>query len=161
MADWQALDEAGILQTAQRLLSAEPWLMTTSLTDMAARFGWTVSNFNPDYPTLGAFIDDGRGLGPESGFVRLDEQSRVQHILLSLTESVAEEGPDVDAFLQDVFADATAALTGEFGRPTPTVYGEEPQLWWQRPATMFGLLTEIDAVSLQLSPNELMGGEWE
>ncbi|WP_232297460.1 DUF6301 family protein [Actinoplanes sp. SE50/110] len=128
---------------------------------MAARFGWTVSSFNPDRPTLGAFIDDSRGLGPRSGFVDLDKQSRVQHILLNLTERVAEDRWEVDAFLQDVFADAAAALTGEFGRPTRTIYGEQPHLWWQRPPTMFGLLTRTDTVSLQLSPNELMDGEWE
>ncbi|AEV84448.1 hypothetical protein ACWT_3425 [Actinoplanes sp. SE50] len=135
--------------------------MTSPLTDVMDSLSWSMSDFDPEYPDLGALIDSGWGLGPSSGFVGLDEQTLVQQILLNLTERVAGRGAEADAFLQDVFAAAAATLTGAFGRPDRTLYGEEPQLWWQRPATMFGLLTRSDSVSLQLTPSELTGGEWE
>jgi hypothetical protein len=160
VADWRALDETAVLRTAQTLLSAEPWLMSASLPEAAARLGWSVTYFDPEYPDLGALLDSGRGLGPKSGFFTLDEQSIVQEVSATLTERVAADGAEAESFKQDVFAAAASTLTGAYGRPARRVPGEEPQVWWQRPATMLGLVTEDDTVSLQLSPSELMVGEW-
>ncbi|WIN00149.1 DUF6301 family protein [Actinoplanes oblitus] len=161
MAEWQALDEAGVLRVAQTVLSAEPWLMSASLPEAAAALGWTVTFFDPDYPDLGAVLDAGYQLGPKSGYLSLDDQGRVESILVHLNESVSESALAADAFKQDLFAASASALTGAYGRPTRSMPGERPQLWWQRDSTWLGLITESDAISLQLTPQELMVGEWK
>ncbi|BCJ46078.1 hypothetical protein GCM10010168_50260 [Actinoplanes ianthinogenes] len=161
MTQWRALDEEAVVREARTLLSAEPWLQSAPVPEAAAALGWTVTFFDPEWPDMGAFLDTGQGLGPRSASFRTDAEARVTSILMSISESVEGGGPEAETFKQDVFADASAALTGAFGRPTRPMPGEKPQLWWERPATWFGLITKHDGIALQLTPEELMRGPWQ
>ncbi|WIM99931.1 DUF6301 family protein [Actinoplanes oblitus] len=160
LAQWRAFDEPATAQAAQTLLSSESWLRSASVVEAAAALGWVVTDFDPEWPDLGAFLDTGHGLGPMSAFFDTDDNGRVQSISMNLTERLPAGDPEVAAFKQDAFASAAAVLTGLFGRPTDSFPGAEPQLWWRREATALGLITKDDTVGLQFTPQELMVGEW-
>ncbi|WP_229829955.1 DUF6301 family protein [Actinoplanes ianthinogenes] len=161
VARWRALGEEAVVRQARTLLAAEPLLHSASVPEAAAAFGWTVTQFDPEWPDMGAFLDTGHGLGPRSAFFNTDDEGRVTSILVSLTESVVDGGAEGAMFKLALFADASSALTGALGRPTRPRAGEKPQLWWERPATWFGLITDDDGISLQLTPAELMLGPWQ
>ncbi|WIM99933.1 DUF6301 family protein [Actinoplanes oblitus] len=156
---FRMVGQQAILRAARTLLAAEPWLMSAVLPDAAAMLGWTVTRHKPDRPALGAFLDADTGLGPKSAFISLDAESRVQEISLNITEELSGSSPEADAFKQDTFAAAAAALTGVYGRPSEQRPGEKPQLWWRRDTTTLRLVTQYDSIALQLSPNKLLAGE--
>ncbi|AEV86737.1 hypothetical protein ACWT_5719 [Actinoplanes sp. SE50] len=160
MVQWREVDEATVLRVAQTLLSLEPLLLSASVQEVAAKAGWTVTRFDPERPNRSAFLDTGYGFGSRSAFFKTDASGKVTSILVSVTEEVAGGGMAADEYKLDAFAVAASALTSAFGKPDRPRPGEEPQLWWQRDTTWFGLITEHDGVSLQLTPAERMVGEW-
>ncbi|WIN00112.1 DUF6301 family protein [Actinoplanes oblitus] len=159
MAGWRALDEPTISRAAANLLSAERWLLTATLTEVAAGLGWTVTRFKPERPRIGAFLDAGHGLGPTGAYFRLDGDARVREISMNITEEIAADAPGADDFKQDIFGTAASALTDAHGRPSELHPGAEPEIWWRRDTATFRLVTKSDAIALQLTPNTLLVGD--
>ncbi|GAA2887597.1 hypothetical protein Acy02nite_82420 [Actinoplanes cyaneus] len=58
--------------------------MSAVVTQAAVNLGWQVTDFDHEWADLGAFLDTGLGLGPMSGFLRTDEQSRVESVSMNL-----------------------------------------------------------------------------
>ncbi|AEV84437.1 hypothetical protein ACWT_3414 [Actinoplanes sp. SE50] len=161
MVQWQEVDEATVLRLTQTLLSLEPLLLTASIQQVAAKAGWVVTRFDPEWPSGGASLDTGCGLGSSSAFFNTDADAKVTSISANVTEDVTGGGSAADEYKLDAFALAASALTSALGQPDRPQPGERPRLWWQRDTTWLGLVTKRDAVGLQLTPAERMVGKWE
>ncbi|WP_231956954.1 MULTISPECIES: DUF6301 family protein [unclassified Actinoplanes] len=80
------------------------------------------------------------GMDPQDRPNLTEQEAAALEKLGWLPQAAGDESA-IEAFKQDAFTAAAAALTGKFGRPTDPLPGEEPQLWWRRQNTAFGLIT--------------------
>lgn len=151
MTAWRALDGAELRSAADQLIGAGRLLGTTMAHPAAKELGWTVLNI---IPHLGVSVDPGFGVGEAGGSFTLDDDERVNRILVDVSESTVDGSPESKAFQQDVFARSVQTLTEAYGAPTARVPGESPEVWWRRETVTLKLRIGWLSVDMELARNE-------
>jgi hypothetical protein len=147
MRDRQRLSGQEIAELASGLRALDWPADPADIDRIAAAFGWRIESRRERGARLGSRF--GRAGG------RFDfEDGLAVEVSANLCSFADEDSGEDRAWLQDVFADATAAVSGVLGEPTKRIPGDTPELRWRGGKATIMLHRYSVVVDIALATNE-------
>jgi hypothetical protein len=146
MSDFQRLSVQEAAEVARRLRDLD-WPGDPARMDaLAAAFGWEIESRRE----LGARL--GTRFGMATGEFVIDD-GRIARLSAAVCSDIDDESAAESAWLQDVFAEVTGAVTDVLGEPTRQVPGDSPEVRWRGERSTVSLHRYSVIVEIALTEN--------